>query len=56
MRLPFLILHISAGIVGLISGAFAMTFRKGSERHRMAGDIFVVAMLIMGLCGTYLAC
>ncbi len=55
MRLPFLILHISAGIVGLISGAFAMTFRKGSERHRMAGDIFVVAMLTMGLCGSYLA-
>ncbi len=55
MRLPFLILHISAGIVGLISGTFAMIFRKGSERHRTAGDIFVVAMLIMGLCGSYLA-
>lgn len=55
MRLPFLVLHISAGILGLISGAFAMTFRKGSERHRMAGDIFVVAMLTMGLCGSYLA-
>lgn len=55
MRLPFLVLHISAGIVGLISGTFAMTFRKGSERHRMAGDIFVVAMLTMGLCGSYLA-
>ena len=55
MRLPFLVLHISAGIVGLISGTFAMIFRKGSQRHRTAGDVFVVAMLTMGLCGSYLA-
>jgi uncharacterized membrane protein len=55
MRLPFLVLHISAGIIGLISGTFAMIFRKGSQRHRTAGDVFVVAMLTMGLCGSYLA-
>ena len=55
MRLPFLVLHISAGIVGLISGTFAMIFSKGSQRHRVAGDVFVVAMLTMGLCGSYLA-
>lgn len=55
MRLPFLVLHISAGIVGLISGAFAMSFRKGSERHRTAGNVFVVSMLIMGACASYLA-
>lgn len=55
MRLPFLVLHISAGIVGLVSGTFAMSFRKGSERHRAAGDIFVVSMLIMGACASYLA-
>jgi len=55
MRLPFLILHISAGIVGLVSGTFAMIFRKGLQRHRTAGNVFVVAMLTMGLCGSYLA-
>jgi predicted membrane protein DUF2306 len=55
MRLPFLVLHISAGIIGLLSGTLAMSFRKGSERHRTAGNVFVVAMLTMGLCGSYLA-
>jgi hypothetical protein len=55
MRLPLLVVHISAGIIGLLSGTAAMSFRKGSNRHRRAGDIFVVAMLIMGLCGSSLA-
>lgn len=55
MRLPFLVLHISAGIIGLISGTLAMVFRKGSQGHRRAGDVFVIAMLTMGLCGSYLA-
>jgi Predicted membrane protein (DUF2306) len=55
MRLPLLALHISAGIIGLLSGAAAIAFRKGSERHRAAGNVFVVSMLIMGLCASYLA-
>jgi hypothetical protein len=55
MRLPILVLHISGGIIGLVSGAAAMSFRKGSSAHRVAGNIFVVSMLIMGACGSYLA-
>ncbi len=55
MRLPFLILHVSTGVLGLLSGTFAMSFRKGSERHRRAGNIFVASMLTMGLCASYLA-
>jgi hypothetical protein len=55
MRLPLLALHITAGIVGLLAGTLAISFRKGSERHRLVGDVFVVAMLIMGACGSYLA-
>jgi len=55
MRLPILALHVCAGIVGLLSGTAAMSFRKGSQRHRRAGNIFVVSMLIMGACGSYLA-
>jgi len=55
MRLPLLILHISAGIVGLLSGAIAISYRKGSRGHRRAGDVFVISMLIMGACGSYLA-
>jgi hypothetical protein len=55
MRLPLLILHISGGIIGLLSGTVAMIYRKGSRGHRLAGDVFVVSMLIMGACGSTLA-
>lgn len=55
MRLPLLILHISGGTIGLLSGAVAMIFRKGSRGHRLAGDVFVISMLIMGACGSTLA-
>jgi Predicted membrane protein (DUF2306) len=55
MRLPLLALHISAGIIGLLSGTAAISFRTGSERHRAAGNVFVVSLLIMGLCASYLA-
>lgn len=48
MRLPLVALHISAGAIGLLSGAAAISFSKGSERNRAAGNVFVVSMLIMG--------
>jgi len=54
MRLPILVLHICAGVVGLLSGGAAISFRKGSHRHRRAGNIFFVAMLVMGLSAVYL--
>jgi len=55
MRLPLLFLHIAGGMIGLLSGTVAMVFRKGSRGHRAAGNVFVVAMLIMGACGSTLA-
>ncbi len=55
MRTPLLALHITGGIVGLLSGALAMIYRKGSKGHRLAGNVFVVAMLTMGVCGSTLA-
>jgi uncharacterized membrane protein len=55
MRWPLLFLHIAGGIFGLLSGTVAMIFRKGSRGHRTAGNVFVVAMLIMGACGSTLA-
>lgn len=55
MRLPLLVVHIAGGIVGLLSGTAAMVYRKGSQRHRTAGKVFVVSMLIMAACATYLA-
>jgi uncharacterized membrane protein len=52
---PILLVHILGGSVGLLSGAAAITFRKGSRRHALAGRIFVVAMLTMGSFAAYLA-
>lgn len=47
--------HISAGILGILSGATALSFRKGSRRHAQAGKIFVLAMLTMAASAVYLA-
>jgi uncharacterized membrane protein len=52
---PTLILHISSGIIGVLSGGTAIVFRKGSERHRKAGKVFVISMLSLGATGVYLA-
>lgn len=50
-----LYLHIGAGTVSLLAGAAAFAFRKGSRLHRLAGNIFVVAMLIMSAIGAAVA-
>lgn len=55
MRTPLLALHITTGIVGLLSGTAAMVFRKGSRRHGQAGDVFVISMLTMAACAAWLA-
>jgi uncharacterized membrane protein len=52
---PILVVHICAGIVGLLSGAAAISFRKGSHRHMLAGRVFVASMLIMAIGAVYLA-
>jgi hypothetical protein len=52
---PILIVHICAGTLGLLSGTAAMTFRKGSPGHVLAGRVFVAAMLTMGVFAVYLA-
>lgn len=42
-----LFIHIGSALVGLLSGWTAFLFRKGSRRHTLAGDVFVVSMLSM---------
>jgi hypothetical protein len=42
-----LVAHIAGGCVGILSGAAAAFFRKGSPWHLLAGKVFVVSMLIM---------
>ena len=46
---PILIAHICAGTIGLVSGTAAMSFRKGSTRHVLAGKVFVASMLVMAV-------
>lgn len=55
MRLPLLILHISAGVLAMFAGAAAMSFRKGSRQHGTAGNVFVTCMLIMATMASILA-
>jgi hypothetical protein len=55
MRLPILVFHICAGLSALLSGTVAMSFRKGSPGHRVAGNIFVISMLSLAASAVYLA-
>lgn len=48
---PLIAFHVCAGSVGLLSGFVTMSFRKGSRRHRLAGDVFVISMLCMSASG-----
>jgi len=44
-----------AGTAGLLSGTAALSFRKGSLRHVLAGKVFVASMLTMAAGAVYLA-
>lgn len=50
-----ILLHILGGLVGLTSGAIALSTRKGAKLHRRSGMVFVYAMLIMSASGAGMA-
>jgi hypothetical protein len=50
-----LAVHIGTGTLGVLTGAAALTFRKGSEPHRVAGTVFALAMLAMAGTASVLA-
>jgi uncharacterized membrane protein len=52
MNMTLLPIHIIAGVIGLVSGAVALSARKGAKLHRMGGMIFVYAMMIVAITGT----
>lgn len=52
---PLLLAHILGGIVGCAAGFAAMFSRKGGRLHRRAGDVFVIAMLVMASSGALIA-
>jgi len=49
------LLHIGAGLIGLVSGAVALYALKGANLHRKSGMIFVYAMLFMSSTGAVMA-
>jgi hypothetical protein len=51
---PILAIHVVGGTLGLASGAAALSFRKGSRGHVIAGKVFVVSMLTMAAGAAYL--
>jgi uncharacterized membrane protein len=55
MRVPLLVVHISAGILGILSGFAAIFLRKGSRQHGVAGNVFFISMLSMSASAVYLA-
>ena len=50
-----IVLHIMAGAIALISGLLIIIFAKGNARHRLYGDIYLIAMLLLGLTGVVVA-
>ena len=48
-------LHVTAGIVGILSGTTALLVRKGCPVHRRAGTWFFVSMLAMATIGAVLS-
>lgn len=52
---PLLMLHIGAGLLGILSGTLAMCLRKGSRWHGLVGRVFVVAMMSMSSIAAFMA-
>ena len=49
------VLHIAGGSVALLSGVVAICARKGGPLHRLAGNVFFAAMLVMAAFAAALA-
>jgi uncharacterized membrane protein len=47
--------HIGGAFVGLVSGGAALFVRKGQRPHRLAGNLFFIAMLTMSGVGALVA-
>jgi len=50
-----LVLHITGGSIGILSGYAAVSVKKGADWHRGAGLAFVLGMLVMATAAVALA-
>ena len=48
-------IHVAAGLLGIVSGAVALSALKGGARHRRSGMVFVYSMLLMSATGALIA-
>ena len=49
------VIHITSGAIGLLMGFLAILLRKGDQQHRRVGNIYVCAMLTLGVTGAIVA-
>lgn len=52
---PVMLIHIVAGSAALLSGAVALTLRKGGRLHGRVGTVFFASMVVMTLTGAVIA-
>jgi uncharacterized membrane protein len=48
-------LHFLVGVIGLLAGVTPFLVRKGGTSHRLAGQVFVVCMLLLCASGLYMS-
>jgi uncharacterized membrane protein len=53
--MPWVVVHIAAGCIGILAGYTAVLAAKGGRLHRNVGAVFVGAMLIGTAVAVYLA-
>ncbi|WDE12227.1 hypothetical protein [Thalassomonas haliotis] len=52
---PLVLIHFLAGSVGILAGFMVFFLPKYSSSHKIAGNTFLIAMLILGLTSVYVA-
>ncbi len=53
--IPFLVVHIAAGLLALLAGSTALATEKGGPLHRSAGRVFFWAMVTVALTALVIA-
>ena len=51
----FLVLHITGGAVGLLSGTINIIRKKGDKKHKLIGKFFLYGMLLAGFSALVLS-
>jgi uncharacterized membrane protein len=52
---PMILVHVAGGSVALLSGAAALSMRKGGPLHAGAGTVFFASMLVLAGTGAWIA-